>query len=100
MATPESKTKDAAKKILKAHKLWYFMPATWGMGASGIPDIIGILPNGRLLGCEVKAGKNSPTELQTRQLVAINAAGGVGIWVNESTLYILEDAIHANRPVP
>jgi len=99
MATPEGKVKDAVKKLLKTYNLWYFMPATFGMGTSGIPDIVGILPDGVLIGIETKAGKNKPTELQTRQLAAINAAGGVGIWVNETTLYLLEEAIHAHCPV-
>ena len=38
--TPEKKVKDKVVKLLKQHGVYYFFPATYGMGRSGVPDII------------------------------------------------------------
>jgi hypothetical protein len=83
--TPEAKVKAQVKKILDAHKAYYFLPATGGYGRSGVPDIVCCL-KGHFIGIEVKAGSNTPTALQLRELQRINDAGGIGLWVNEDTL--------------
>lgn len=83
--TPEAKVKAQVKKILDAHKAYYFLPATGGYGRSGVPDIV-CCHKGRFIGIEVKAGNNTPTALQLRELQRINDAGGVALWVNENTL--------------
>ena len=44
----------------------------------GVSDILGILPDGRFLSIEVKAGRNGPTEAQAEFLRLVNAAGGLG----------------------
>ena len=80
--TPEKKVKDKVVKILKEHGVYYFFPATYGMGRSGVPDIICCV-NGRFLGIECKAGDNKPTALQQRELKAIADAGGSSLVVNE-----------------
>ena len=100
MATPEGRVKEVIKKLLKAHKCWYFMPVMNGMGKTGVPDILTILPNGRFCGIETKAGKNKPTELQTRCINDINDAGGIALWVNETTTHLVEEIIHANSTQP
>jgi Holliday junction resolvase len=81
-STPEKKVKDKVVKILKQNEVYYFFPATYGMGRSGVPDIIACV-NGRFLAIECKAGDNKPTALQQRELKAIADAGGSALVVNE-----------------
>lgn len=94
--TPEGKVKDKIKKMLKSEfpDAWYFWPRGTMMGRSGIPDLI-ICRKGRLLGVEVKAGKNTPTPLQLKELNGITKAGGIGMWVNENSLEELRQALLA-----
>jgi Holliday junction resolvase len=80
--TPEKKVKDKVVGILKDEGVYYFFPATYGYGRSGVPDIIACA-NGYFVGIECKAGKNKPTALQVRELEAIRAARGVALVVNE-----------------
>ena len=84
-STPEQKVKAKAVKILKAHDIYYFFPATYGMGRSGVPDVICCV-GGRFLGIECKAGNNKPTALQEREMASITAAGGTSIVINEENL--------------
>lgn len=48
-------------------------------GAVGSPDIIGIMPNGRFLGIEVKNKKGRLSENQKKFLYKIEQNGGVAI---------------------
>jgi Holliday junction resolvase len=82
VATPEKKVKDKVVKILKDNGVYYFFPATYGMGRSGVPDIICCV-SGRFLAIECKAGDNKPTALQQRELKAIADAGGSALVINE-----------------
>lgn len=84
-STPEKKVKDKVVKFLKANGIYYFFPATYGMGRSGVPDIICCYA-GRFVGIECKAGKNKPTALQERELAAIEAAGGRAFVINEENI--------------
>ena len=83
--TPEKKVKAKVVEVLKAHGVYYFFPATYGMGRSGVPDII-CCYKGRFLAIECKAGAGKTTALQDRELAAIKAAGGVQMVVNEKNL--------------
>jgi Holliday junction resolvase len=83
--TPETKVKDKVVKVLKAEGVYYFFPATFGMGRSGVPDIIGCV-QGKFLAIECKAGGNKPSVLQQRELHAINTAGGVAVVINEDNI--------------
>jgi Holliday junction resolvase len=83
--TPEKKVKDKVVKILKAEGVYYFFPATFGMGRSGVPDIVGCV-QGKFLAIECKAGGNKPSVLQQRELHAINTAGGVAVVINEDNI--------------
>lgn len=83
--TPESKVKKQVVAQLKALGAYYFYPVTGGYGASGVPDIVGCY-RGRFFGIECKAGKNKPTALQTKNLEAIAAAGGVALVINETNV--------------
>ncbi len=51
------------------------------VGARGCSDILGVLPGGRFLACEVKRPGKKPTADQLGFLAAVNAAGGLGVWV-------------------
>lgn len=84
-ATPEKKVKDKVVAVLKQRGAYYFFPTTFGMGRSGVPDII-CCSNGRFLAIECKAGENTPTPLQIREMAAISEAGGTAIVVNEDNL--------------
>lgn len=90
--TPEAKVKKVVVKHLKQMGAYYFFPATGGYGKSGVPDIVGCF-NGRFFGIECKAGKNTATALQEKNLSDISLSGGIAVIINEinmdSTTYIL-----------
>jgi Holliday junction resolvase len=76
--TPEGKVKAKVVKLLKERGVYYFFPATFGMGRSGVPDVVCCV-RGHFLAIECKAGKNKPTALQERELLAIHNAGGTAL---------------------
>jgi hypothetical protein len=88
-ATPEAKVKAKVVALLKAYGAYYFFPATHGFGRSGIPDVVACLL-GRFVAVECKAGKNTTTPLQDREIAAIKAADGDALVVNENNLAELE----------
>jgi Holliday junction resolvase len=92
--TPEKKVKDKVVKILKAHGIYYFFPTTFGMGRSGVPDIICCF-RGSFLAVECKAGKNKTTALQDMEIAAIRKAGGTALVINENNINEIEDLINA-----
>lgn len=94
--TPEKKVKDKVVGILKDEGVYYFFPATYGYGRSGVPDIIACV-SGRFLGIECKAGKNKPTLLQVRELEAIRASGGTAVVANEENWDTMRDLIRSLR---
>jgi Holliday junction resolvase len=83
--TPEGKVKKKIVEQLKALGCYYFFPATGGYGKSGVPDIVGCY-KGKFFGIECKAGKNTPTALQEKNLSDIALAGGVAAVVNEANM--------------
>ena len=83
--TPEAKVKASVKRILNAHDVYYFPPATAGYGRSGVPDIVCCIM-GRFLAIECKAGKGMTTVLQDREIQAIRDAGGIVMVINEDNL--------------
>jgi len=82
--TPEGKVKAAVKKLLKQHKVYYYMPVQNGMGVVGIPDIIACW-DGRFLAIETKAPgkKKNTTANQDMQLMLIDEAGGIAMVVDD-----------------
>jgi hypothetical protein len=52
--TPEGKVKDAVKKILREHGIWFYMPVQNGMGVTGIPDFV-CCWHGEFIAIETKA---------------------------------------------
>jgi hypothetical protein len=83
--TPEKKVKDNVRKQLDVRKVFYFLPATHGFGASGIADIVGCYL-GKFFAIECKAGDNRPTALQIKNLARVSSAGGYSLVVNEKNL--------------
>lgn len=90
--TPEAAVKAAVKRILNAHEVYHFPPATGGYGRSGVPDIICCV-NGKFLAIECKAGKGTTTVLQDRELQAIKEAGGIAMVINEDNLDALAQVL-------
>ena len=86
--TPEAKVKKAVVQQLKEMNAYYFFPATGGYGKSGVPDIVGCY-KGAFFGIECKAGKNTPTPLQEKNLKEINEAGGFDLVVHEENVHQL-----------
>jgi hypothetical protein len=66
-------------------------------GAVGSPDILGCLPGGRLLACEVKLPGREPTVAQAAFLTAIAAAGGLALVLTDlRQLDTLLDGLEVN----
>lgn len=77
MQTPEGKVKNAAKKLLKQHDCFFYMPTQSGYGVVGIPDIVGC-HKGAFFAIETKApGKlKNLSPNQKMQLHLINESSG------------------------
>jgi len=86
--TPESKVKAKVVKLIKAHGIYYFFPATYGFGRSGVPDVV-CCAKGKFIAIECKAGNNKPTALQEKEMADIRKAGGHAYVVNEESLTLL-----------
>lgn len=99
MSTPENKVKAKVRAVLKTYGVYHFMPATYGYGVSGTPDII-CCTHGRFMGIEVKAGKNNPTNLQLKALNDIAAHGGVAVIVNETGIDALSMLLDGIKESP
>lgn len=54
-------------------------------GFAGVSDILGCLPGGRFLAIEVKRPGGKMTEAQRDFLAKVNAAGGLGVCVDDVT---------------
>jgi Holliday junction resolvase len=78
-STPEGKVKTRVKRILDEYGVYHFSPATGGYGRSGVPDIV-CCYKGYFFAIECKAGGNTTTALQDREIDRIKKAGGL-VWV-------------------
>jgi Holliday junction resolvase len=100
MATPEGKVKVAVVKLLNKYNAYYFFPATHGYGRSGVPDIVACV-KGKFVAIECKAGKNTTTALQDREINKIRTAEGHAMVVNEENLelleWVLKELTHADK---
>lgn len=94
--TPEKKVKDKVVKILKAHNAYYFFPATHGFGRSGVPDIV-CCYKGKFIAFECKAGSNTTTALQDREISAIRAVGGVAHVIKEDNVDLVRAVLEDTR---
>jgi len=82
--------------VLKAFNAYYFFPVMGGYGRSGIPDIIACF-RGHFIAIECKAGFNTTTQLQERELKAIATAGGVTLVIREDTIELLQQELRRIR---
>ena len=64
-----------ANRVTIAHRGYYYIPVSNGMGVHGIPDFIGHYL-GRFFAIETKKPGGTPTALQVMQLTAIEMSGG------------------------
>lgn len=92
--TPEGKVKQRVREVLQEFKAYTVMPATWGYGASGVPDFI-VCYESMFIGIEVKSNKTSHplTPLQQRNIQEIRRAGGYALVVDESNIDELRDLL-------
>jgi Holliday junction resolvase len=92
--TPEAKVKKVVTTQLKERGAYYFFPMTGGYGRSGVPDIIGCI-DGLFFGIECKAGKNTTTALQDKNIADIQRTGGCALVVNEQNMHTFWQEIEA-----
>jgi len=83
--TPERKVKQKVVKILEEAGAYYFYPVSGGFGSSGVPDIV-CCYSGAFIGIECKAGTNTPTALQLKNLSRITETGGHSLVINETNI--------------
>ena len=83
--TPEGKVKEAVKKVMRKHGVWYFMPMQNGFGVVGIPDFICCI-DGLFFTVETKApGKrDNTTPNQQRVMREILEHGGYTIVADDA----------------
>ena len=74
--TPETKFKNKVRGCLRDKKIWFVKYFANIFTQSGIPDILGILPNGRFFALELKVEPNKPTPLQLYNIELINKSKG------------------------
>lgn len=87
-STPEAKMKKKVDAVLKEFSIWFFAPQAGIYGRAGIPDRIGVLPNGRMIAIEVKADPTKkPTALQQREIDALLKSNAV-VWLVDSDLKV------------
>lgn len=100
MATPEGKVKVAVVKLLRQYNVYYFFPPANGYGRSGIPDIVCCV-KGKFVAIECKAGTNTTTALQDREIKKIQTAEGHAMVVNEENIelleWVLKELTHADK---
>lgn len=87
MSTPEGKVKKRVRDMFEAFapNVTYTMPLTGGFGNSGTPDFLACCW-GHFLAVECKAGNNTTTALQDREIEKIRTAGGKALVINEHNL--------------
>jgi hypothetical protein len=71
---------------------YYVMPVTGGYGNSGAPDFL-VCVQGRYIGIECKAGKNTTTPLQEKNLRQIERSGGIALVVNDENVGVFEETL-------
>lgn len=92
--TPEGVVKQQIKDILDSLGAWWFMPATYGYGRSGVPDFI-VCYKGNFIAIEAKSNKTTHpvTALQQRELDKISGAEGLGLVVDEDNVKSLSQLL-------
>ena len=83
--TPEKAVKRKVVAIIKEYDAYYFYPISGGYGASGVPDIV-CCYRGMFIAFECKAGKNTVTALQGKNIQHIRDNGGIARIINEDNI--------------
>ena len=90
----EKNFENKIKKFLKDENCWF---VKYWAGAQftkeGIPDLL-ICCNGHFIGCEVKAEKGKPSELQLYNIKKIQEAGGIAMVLYPNQFNEFKDLIH------
>lgn len=81
----EKWVKAQVVKILKEVNAYYFYPVASGWMSSGVPDIVACY-KGRFIGIECKAGKNTTSVLQDKNIAHIQQCDGIALVINEENL--------------
>lgn len=81
----ESWVKKKVVDYLKGHGIYYFFPVASGYMKSGVPDIICCI-RGKFVAIECKAGKNTTTAIQDKNIDAIRLNEGIAMVINENNL--------------
>ena len=90
--TPERRVKTQVRKVLDKLGAYYVMPVTGGYGTSGAPDFLVCL-QGRFIGIECKAGKNTTTPLQEKNLRQVERSGGIALVINDENVGVFEETL-------
>lgn len=81
----EKDVKKEVRKILEAHKWFWWMPPANGFGKVGVADF-NALRGGVFMAIETKFDKNQPTVHQRAYLSSVMAEDGFGFVVNERNI--------------
>jgi hypothetical protein len=92
--TPERRVKVKVRKVLDKVGAYYVMPVTGGYGNSGAPDFL-VCMHGHFVGVECKAGKNTTTPLQKKNLHQLSQAGGTALVVNDENVGVFEETLNS-----
>lgn len=88
--TPEGVVKNAVKKLLTQHEVYYHMPVTNGMGKPTLDFIC--CHEGRFFAIETKAAGGKPTLRQQATIIEMQKAKGPAFIVDgPESLSVLED---------
>ena len=90
--TPERRVKTQVRKVLDKLGAYYVMPVTGGYGNSGAPDFLVCL-QGRFIGIECKAGKNTTTPLQEKNLRQVERSDGIALVINDENVGVFEETL-------
>lgn len=90
----EKDVKKQVKKLLDAHRYFWWMPPANGYGRAGIADILA-LRDGVFLAVETKFGRNKATAMQLGFLNSVQAEGGFAFIVDEKRVEFLKSWLEA-----
>jgi Holliday junction resolvase len=95
MYTKEADVKAEVKKLLTQHGWFWFMPPANGYGRTGISDILA-LRHGTFLAIETKFGGNTVTTMQEKFLAQVEAAGGIRMVLDETSVGEFAQWLHGH----
>jgi Holliday junction resolvase len=88
----EAWVKKKVVDYLKSLGVYYFFPVASGYMRNGVPDIVCCI-KGKFVAIECKAGKNTTTAIQDKNIEQIKLNGGVAIVINEVNLDYMKEVV-------